>query len=105
MSFQGTRTTGFAVPACIACNCCCTIGNSFGECSVSSSTQSMPEWDSISATMCDDSELQMPICGLPAFNACLNLLTGSSMVKPFKLKPPVNADEIRETLKIRSVCS
>ena len=33
----------------------------------------------VKAWICDDSELQIPICGLPAFNACLNLLTGSSI--------------------------
>src|SRR3989304_5173359 len=79
MSFHATRTTGVALPPCIACNWLCTIGNSFGECSVSSNTQSNPLFDKTYATICDESELQMPICGLPACSACLNLLTGNSI--------------------------
>jgi hypothetical protein len=82
MSFHAGRTTGVALPPVIACSCDCTIGSSLGECSVSSSTQSAPEWARISATMWLDRLDQMPICGLPSFSAFLNLLAGSSIVAP-----------------------
>ena len=80
MSFHAGRTTGVAVPPVIACNCDCTIGNSFGECSVSSSTQSNPACARISATIWEDKLDHMPICGLPFFNACLNWLTVISIL-------------------------
>src|SRR5690348_508789 len=83
ISFHAGRTTGVAVPPTIACNCACTIGSSFGECSVSSSTQSKPACARISATMWEDSEDHIPICGFPAFRACLKLLRGRSIIFPY----------------------
>ena len=79
MSFHAGRTTGVAVPPVIACSCDCTIGSSFGECSVSSSTQSKPACARISATMWLERLDHMPICGFLSFSARLNLLTGNSM--------------------------
>src|SRR3546814_18750924 len=64
----------------MACSCCSTIGSSFGECSVSSTTQSKPAVATISATILLLNMLHRPICGRPSFRARLKAFTGNFMV-------------------------
>src|SRR6185503_16972160 len=68
-----------AVPDCAACNCARMSGSSFGECSVSSSSQSKPECDTISAAIGLHRLHHSPICNWPLAIACLKALRGMSM--------------------------
>jgi hypothetical protein len=51
MSFQAGRTIGVAVPPSTAWSCASRSGISFGECSVSSKSQSKPESRTMSAAI------------------------------------------------------
>ena len=62
MSFHAGRTIADAVPAWIAWSCESMSGTSFGECSVSSSSQSKPECETISAAMPLHRLHHSPIC-------------------------------------------
>src|ERR1043166_6154876 len=84
MSFHAGRTIAVAVPPEAACNWLITIGNSLGECSVSSSIQSKPAPAITSAVMLLHRLDHSPICGLPALSACLKWLTGISIVYPLE---------------------
>src|SRR5581483_11319524 len=55
-------------------------GTSFGECSVSSRSQSKPECETISAATGLHRLHHSPICNCPLAIACLNALRGMSMV-------------------------
>src|SRR5690242_7036485 len=79
MSFHAGRTTAEAVPPCTACNCESTSGTSFGECSVSSRSQSKPEWETTSAVIGLHRLHHSPICSSPLAMACLKGLRGRSM--------------------------
>src|SRR5476651_1707568 len=78
-SFQAGRMTGVAVPPSIACNCDIRPGISFGECSVSSTTQSKPLGAITSATMLLHRLDHRPICNFPAAIACLKALRCNSI--------------------------
>src|SRR5262245_52298733 len=79
MSFHAGRTMQDAVPACAACSCDRMSGTSFGECSVSSRSQSKPECETISVVTLLHRLHHNPICSWPAAMACLNALRGISM--------------------------
>jgi hypothetical protein len=79
VSFQTGRTIGWAVPRAIACNWVCTIGSSFGECSVSSSSQSKPALASNSTVTWLDKPDHRPSCISPLRSALLNWLLGTCM--------------------------
>src|SRR5262245_33652922 len=82
-SFQAGRTIAAAVPRAAACSCASRPGISLGECSVSNRIQSNPESDTISAAMLLARLLHRPICSRPAAIACLKVLRGRSIGKPF----------------------
>src|SRR5215471_8642949 len=106
MSFHAGRTTADAVPACTACNCASTSGTSFGECSVSSRSQSKPEWETISAVIGLHRLHHSPICSSPLAIACLNVLRGCSMATLYCLlfahvlvgEPATTPDQVRGRL-------
>src|SRR5262249_19215056 len=79
MSFHAGRTMHEAVPACAACSCDRMSGTSFGECSVSSTSQAKPECETISVVTLLHRLHHRPICNLPAAMACLKWLRGMSM--------------------------
>src|SRR5665213_1739672 len=79
-SFQAGRTIGVAVPRCAACNCETRSGSSFGECSVSSTSQSKPLSDNISTAMLLHRLHHKPICNFPSRSARLNGLRWNSTI-------------------------
>src|SRR5471030_1135762 len=82
MSFQAGRTIGVADPTATACSADRRSGSSFGECSVSSSSQSKPLSETISAAMLLQRLHQRPILRRPAARPCLKRLATSSIGIP-----------------------